>query len=66
MKSIYPILEKRKILLPFYYIKRLVRIALSKRSGRVQAELSKFKDIDKGAVEEATNLLKHLGLDKVK
>ena len=64
MVRIYPSLEKYKILLPFYHIRRFCRVVFKGGVKKAGAELSKSNTISEEEIENTDFLLTGLGLKK--
>lgn len=62
MKIRYPVLEKRRILLPFYYIKRFIELLTGKKNEKALFELKTTMNIDGDKNNEMTDLINTLGL----
>ena len=60
MKNMYPALEKRKLLLPFYHVRRWFRIIFSGGAKRAKAQLS-MKNISEKEYGDMEQLLSTLG-----
>ena len=63
LKNQYPVLEKRKILLPICYIRRWFRILLRGRIKRATFEISRGAAIDKDEINDVSSLLKTFGFE---
>lgn len=66
MENMYPSLKKRKILLPFYHIRRWCRVIFCGGAKRARAQISKCKSLDREEINEASKIINFLGLDKAK
>ena len=66
MVNMYPSLEKLKFLLPFYHIRRWLRILFLGGAKRARVQVSKCAALNKEEIDEASQVLSFLGLDKVK
>ena len=64
MLLMYPSLEKKKLLLPFYHIRRWFRIVFSGGTKKAIAQFSKSSKISKEEVSEMASLVNYLGLDE--
>ncbi len=64
MVRIYPSLEKHKILLPFYHIRRWCRVVFKGGVKKASAELSKSNAISEEEIKNTEFLLTGLGLKK--
>ncbi len=62
LKANYPSVEKRKILIPFYQVKRWFSLLLSGKKSKGLKELNVSNSIDKTTMESTAGLLKHLEL----
>lgn len=63
MCIIYPSLVKRKLLLPFYYIHRILTKVFGKDRKRVKAKIDSTMSQSKDKIEAVDELLKNLGLN---
>ena len=61
MKNMYPSLEKYKIFLPFYHIRRWCRILFCGGIKRASFQISKSSTLDKSEINDTDLLLKSLG-----
>ena len=61
MKNMYPTLEGRKILLPFYHLRRWCRIIFRGGARKAKFELSKTGSLDEKEINETARLLSSLG-----
>ena len=62
MSNLYPNLKKHKILLPFYYIKRIFSKLTQKRQSVVK-RMQRIASQSDADIEKAANLLKYVGLE---
>lgn len=61
MKIVYPTLERRKILLPFYHIRRWCRVLFRGDIKRVKFQISRSSNVDRAEINETEKLLSSLG-----
>ena len=62
LKANYPSIENRKILIPFYQVKRWFSLLLGGKNSKGLKELNVSKSIDKSTMESTAFLLEHLEL----
>ena len=62
MKNMYPTLEKRKWLIPFYHVRRWLRIIFKGRAKHAKVQFEKSKNITDEEYGNAEKLLTSLGL----
>ena len=62
MRSIYPSLEKHKILLPFCYIHRIFSKLFGKGRERVKNRIDRIMNSPNDSIDAAETLLNDLGL----
>ena len=66
MENMYPMLEKRKFLLPFYHVKRWCRVIFKGGAKRARVQIMKCKNLGREELDEAAKALNYLGLNKTK
>lgn len=64
LKDKYPSLEGKKILTPFYQLKRWFGLTSSKKREKSKNELRRIKSVGKKDIEKAERLLEDLGIDR--
>lgn len=62
MKTVYPVLERLPILLPFYWIYRLFSKLFTGRGGRAVEEIKAVQNVTAAKTEETQELRKYLGI----
>ncbi len=62
MKIRYPILEKHRLLMPVYYLRRFIDLIAGKKNDKAIFELKTTMNIDEEKNSEMTDLIKKLGL----
>ena len=62
MKIRYPILEKHRLLLPVYYLRRFIDLITGKKNDKAIFELKTTINIDEEKNSEMTDLINTLGL----
>ena len=63
MRVLYPALNRKPLLLPFYYVYRVFEKAVGKDSGRAKEKLRIIKEQDSDFIKEVSSLMKELKLD---
>ena len=63
MKNLYPTLRKHKNLLPFFHIRRWIRVIFKGGLKRAKAQFSKSGRISETEIKDTAKILEYLGLD---
>ena len=63
MKNLYPTLQKHKILLPFFHVRRWLRVIFKGGLKRARAQFSKSGSISEMEIKDTVKILQYLGLD---
>ncbi len=62
MEFLFPTLQKCKLLLPFYYVKRWFLVTFSHKRKYMQQEISSINKVCKQSIQELSKLKKDLGI----